>query len=423
MTNNKKIAIIGLGYVGLPLAHGFSQSFEIIAFDIDQERITELNSRFDRTSELTDLQLAEMQNCEFTSDEEVLADADVFIVTVPTPVDSANIPDLTALRSASKMIGKYLSLGNIVVFESTVYPGATREVCIPLLEQGSGLVLNTDFFVGYSPERINPGDRKNTLQTITKITSGSNDYSRGVIDELYGRVVEKTHSATSIEIAEAAKVIENIQRDVNIALMNEFSLIFQKLNIETKEVLAASGTKWNFLNFEPGLVGGHCIGVDPYYLTHKSQQIGYLPEVILAGRNLNERFPKELVSRFVKECVSRDKLSSKSKRVLVLGITFKEDCPDVRNTKTTSIVDDLLDFGFDVDIFDPVADIKGLSTRYQNLCIPSVDRLDYVGVILAVKHREFRKLSLSEIEAMGSGNPIVFDIKSILPSGTNVIGV
>lgn len=423
MNSDKTIAVLGLGYVGLPLLHAFSQSYATIGFDVDESRIAQLKRGVDKTGELSAQEMQQLNPDVFNADEGALSAADVYIITVPTPVDIANIPDLTALIAASEMVAAFLAPGNLVIYESTVYPGATREVCVPILEARSGLRLNSDFYVGYSPERINPGDRSQNFTKIVKVTSGSDDWSARFINELYGSVVERTYSAPSIEVAEAAKVIENIQRDVNIALMNEFSLIFQRLGIQTKEVLKAAGTKWNFLNFEPGLVGGHCIGVDPYYLTHKAQQVGYLPELILAGRNLNERFAKELVGRFIKEGVNRNILNSPETKILIMGVTFKEDCPDVRNTKTTALIDEFLDFGFRVDVFDPIADKDGLQEKYRSLCISELEQDCYAGIIVAVKHECFRAFSVQDLLAISTQSPIIYDMKSILPSSPEVLGI
>ncbi len=423
MSSDKTIAIVGLGYVGLPLLHAFSQCYATIGFDTDESRIEQLKGGVDKTGELSKQEMQELSADAFTADETALSAADVFIITVPSPVDSANIPDLSALISASETVATFLTPGNVVIYESTVYPGATREVCVPILEARSSLRLNSGFFVGYSPERINPGDRNNKFKQIVKVTSGSDSWSAGFVNELYARVVDSTYGAPSIEVAEAAKVIENIQRDVNIALMNEFSLIFQQLGIETKEVLKAAGTKWNFLKFEPGLVGGHCIGVDPYYLTHKAQQVGYLPELILAGRNLNERFVKELVRRFMKEYVRRGLGASNEKRILMLGITFKEDCPDVRNTKVTALIDEFMDLGFKVDVFDPVADTDGLEEKYRALCISELEPDCYAGIVIAVKHDYLRAFSLSDLMSISTEKPIVYDIKSMLPSSLDILGI
>ena len=352
---NIKIAVIGLGYVGLPLAVEFSQKKNVIGFDVNEKRIAELKEGFDKTGELTTNEILSAKNINFTTNIDDLLASDFYIVTVPTPVDNKNIPDLSMLKSASSLVGKVLSKDNIVVFESTVYPGATEEICVPILQKESNLILNKDFFCGYSPERINPGDKKNKLTNITKITSGSTKESAILINELYSEIISAgTHMTNSIMEAEAAKVIENTQRDINIALMNELSIIFRKMNIDTEAVLEASRTKWNFLDFKPGLVGGHCIGVDPYYLTYKSEMVGHKSQIILAGRGLNDGMPKYIYDEF--KILLKSKINNINPRILVMGVTFKENCPDIRNSKIFDVVKLLLEDKHNVDLYDSLAD-------------------------------------------------------------------
>jgi UDP-N-acetyl-D-galactosamine dehydrogenase len=363
------IAIIGLGYVGLPLAVEFGKQFDTLGFDINTQRIAELRSGQDRTLETTPEELAQATRLQFTTDPAALAACNVYIVTVPTPIDKANRPDLTPLVKASETVGKVLKVGDIVIYESTVYPGATEEVCVPVLEKFSGKKINIDFFCGYSPERINPGDKEHRLPHIKKVTSGSTPEVAEVVDQLYKKIITAgTHKASSIKVAEAAKVIENTQRDVNIALMNELSLIFKKLGIDTLEVLQAAGTKWNFLPFRPGLVGGHCIGVDPYYLTHKAQEVGYHAEVILAGRRINDTMASHVADEVIK-LMLRKNLPVLGSKVLVLGLTFKENCPDLRNTKVVDIVTALQGYNTQVDIYDPWIDVAEAKHEYDLDCL------------------------------------------------------
>jgi UDP-N-acetyl-D-galactosamine dehydrogenase len=412
------LAIIGLGYVGLPLAVEFGKQRPVIGFDINPARITELQSGQDHTLECSPQELAEASQLRYSCQPDELKSAQVYIVTVPTPVDQANRPDMTPLVKASETVGKALKAGDLVIYESTVYPGATEEVCVPVLERFSGLKFNTDFFCGYSPERINPGDKEHRLPTIRKVTSGSTPAVAEAVDQLYGQIITAgTHKASSIKVAEAAKVIENTQRDVNIALMNELSLIFHRLGIDTLEVLQAAGTKWNFLPFRPGLVGGHCIGVDPYYLTHKAQEVGYHPEVILAGRRINDNMARHVADETVKLMLRKGHPVLGSK-VLVLGLTFKENCPDVRNTKVVDIVKHLKVYNTQVHIYDPWIDIAEAEHEYGLQCLAQVPKPgEYAAVVLAVGHQQFVELGEEGIKAWGSPNAVLFDVKSILPMG------
>jgi UDP-N-acetyl-D-galactosamine dehydrogenase len=413
---DKIVAVIGLGYVGLPLAAAFGKVRKTIGFDINYARVEELRSGHDNTLELSGDELRSINNITFTCDQELLKEARIYIVTVPTPVDRANRPDMMPLIKASETVGKVLKKDDIVIYESTVYPGATEEVCVPVLERASGLNFNTDFFCGYSPERINPGDKVHRLQTIVKVTSGSTPDTAEEVDRLYRQIVTAgTHRASSIRVAEAAKVIENTQRDVNIALMNELSLIFHLLDIDTVEVLEASGTKWNFLPFRPGLVGGHCIGVDPYYLTHKAQEVGYHPEVILAGRRINDSIGAFVAGKAVKLMLQR-KLPVTNGKVLILGLTFKEDCPDVRNTKVVDIVRGLEDYDIAVDVFDPWININEARHEYGLACLTEMPSLsDYSAVIVAVGHSQFKMLGIDGIRALAMPGAPVLDVKSIFP--------
>jgi UDP-N-acetyl-D-galactosamine dehydrogenase len=417
------IAVIGLGYVGLPLARLFATKYKVIGFDINLQRINELNNGIDVTHEIStellksvliDNMGARDLGLHITNDIEVLKSADIFIITVPTPVDKSNNPDLTPLYKASETVGKVLKKGDIVVYESTVYPGVTEEECIPVLERVSGLKFNTDFYAGYSPERINPGDKEHTVEKILKVTSGSTPEIAKRVDDLYSSVIiAGTYLASSIKVAEAAKVIENSQRDINIAFVNELSKIFNVLGIDTHEVLKAAGTKWNFLPFKPGLVGGHCIGVDPYYLAQKAQAHGYLPEIILAGRKLNDSMGEFVASQLVKQMVKR-KIDVQNSNVLVLGFTFKENCPDVRNTKVESVVRSLESFGVSVDIYDPHADKGEVKHEYDLEINNTMPNKKYDGLILAVAHSDFTALELSNYKKEQS---VVYDIKGILPAG------
>lgn len=414
----KNIAIIGLGYVGLPLAVEFGKKRPVIGFDINAGRIKELSEGRDHTLECSPEQLREARHLVYSSDRETLKTAQIFIVTVPTPVDRANRPDMTPLVKASDTVGRALKRGDIVIYESTVYPGATEEVCVPVLEKVSGLKFNQDFFCGYSPERINPGDKEHRLPSIKKVTSGSTPPVAEEVDSLYASIiVAGTHKASSIRVAEAAKVIENTQRDVNIALMNELSLIFHKLGIDTQEVLLAAGTKWNFLPFRPGLVGGHCIGVDPYYLTHKAQEVGYHPEVILAGRRINDSMARHVADETVK-LMLRNNIPVLGSRVLVLGLAFKENCPDVRNTKVVEIVKALWEYNIEVDIYDPWIDVDEARDEYGVDCLTSAPvEGAYDSIVLAVGHHQFAKLGERGVKSFGKPESVLFDVKGILPLG------
>ena len=412
---SKKIAIIGLGYVGLPLAHAFSSKYKVIGFDIAQWRIDELKSGYDRTLELNESQVKEAisNGIEFINKLDDIADCNIYIVTVPTPIDKHKKPDLTPLLKASETIGKVLKKGDIVIYESTVYPGATEEDCVPVLERVSGLKFNEDFFCGYSPERINPGDKEHTVTKILKVTSGSTAEIGKVVDELYASIITAgTHLAPTIKIAEAAKVIENAQRDINIAFVNELSLIFDRLGIDTGEVLKAAGTKWNFLPFKPGLVGGHCIGVDPYYLAHKANEIGYHPEIILAGRGTNDNMGVFVANKVIKLMIQKGH-TVKGSRVLVLGITFKENCPDIRNSRVIDVVRELQEFGINVDVYDPWADSEEVKREYDLDLIDNEELKmeNYDGVVLAVAHKEFKELN-SQLSIINSkSNTVIYDIK------------
>jgi UDP-N-acetyl-D-glucosamine/UDP-N-acetyl-D-galactosamine dehydrogenase len=419
MSIKKTIAVIGLGYVGLPLAVEFGKQRQVIGFDINPNRVSELQRCQDHTLECSPEELAQALHLRFSCDPQDLISAQIFIVTVPTPVDRANRPDMTPLVKASETVGKVLKPGDIVIYESTVYPGATEEVCVPVLEQHSSLKFNVDFFCGYSPERINPGDKEHRLPTIKKVTSGSTPKVAEVVDALYSQIITAgTYKASSIKVAEAAKVIENTQRDVNIALINELSLIFHKLGIDTLEVLQAAGTKWNFLPFRPGLVGGHCIGVDPYYLTHKAQEVGYHPEVILAGRRINDGMAQHVADETIK-LMLRKGIPVLNSRILVLGLTFKENCPDVRNTKVVDIVQALKTYNTRVDVYDPWIDQQEALHEYGLQCLPQAPEAgEYSAVVLAVGHDQFVELGAEGIKAWGKPGAVVFDVKCILPMGT-----
>ena len=410
------IGVVGLGYVGLPLAVEFSKHYSTIGYDIDAERIAKLSSGTDVTREVEDAELAAADNLRFTDKLDEVSDCNVYIVTVPTPIDSAKRPDLTALKRASRTVGEVLNKGDVVVFESTVYPGATEEDCAPILESTSGLKLNQGFYLGYSPERINPGDRKHRLTDISKITSGSTPEAATFIDSLYRKIIRAgTYPVSSIRVAEAAKVIENTQRDVNIALINELALIFNRMGLDTREILDAAGTKWNFLNFRPGLVGGHCIGVDPYYLTHKSQEFGYHPDVILAGRRINDNMGIHVATEVVKLIVKRG-ISMPDARILIMGITFKENCPDVRNTRVIDLISELQTYRSQVEIYDPWADIQEVADEYGiNITNEIPDEGQYDAIVVAVAHKEFREMSPAEIHALGKPVHVVYDIKYVLP--------
>ena len=412
-TADQKLAVIGLGYVGLPLAVEFGKHLPVLGFDIRAPRIEELRQGLDHTLEVSPEELKHSPHLSFSCDAAALATCNVFIVTVPTPVDEARQPDFTPLRKASETIGKVLKAGDLVIYESTVYPGCTEEVCVPVLEKFSGLKFNQDFSCGYSPERINPGDKQHRLPDIKKVTSGSTPEAAEVVDALYRRIIRAgTHKASCLKVAEAAKVIENTQRDLNIALVNELALIFNRIGIDTLEVLEAAGTKWNFMPFRPGLVGGHCISVDPYYLTYKAQLLGYHPEVILAGRRINDGMGAYVASQVVK-LMLKNRLHIQGSRILILGLTFKENCPDIRNTRVIDIVKELQEYGASVELHDPWADAGEVKHEYgYELVAPVAGAYD--AVILAVGHTSFRELGAEGIRALGKGGAVVYDVKSIL---------
>jgi len=415
INENPKIGIIGLGYVGLPLAVEFGHKFDCVGFDINQERIDELKAGSDRTLEVSEQELGAASRLSFSAKMEELSECDVFIVTVPTPINKHKQPDLTPLIKASCAIGAVMKKGCTVIYESTVYPGATEEVCVPLLEEHSGLVFNKEFYAGYSPERINPGDKEHRLPTITKVTSGSTEQIANEIDALYGSIITAgTHKASSIRVAEAAKVIENTQRDLNIALINELAIIFHRLGIDTLEVLEAAGTKWNFLNFRPGLVGGHCISVDPYYLTHKAQEIGYHPRVILSGRQINDGMGAYVADQVMK-MMTRRKVHVVGSNILVLGLAFKENCPDLRNTRVVDILKELKTYNANVDVYDPWVEPAEASAEYGIEMVDELKQGHYDAVILAVGHREFLDMGAVKIRELGRGDTVLYDIKSLLP--------
>ena len=409
-----KIAIIGLGYVGLPLAVEFGKKVSVLGFDIHQKRIDELQSGQDHTLEVSPKELKQATHLSYTTNLQQLADCNFFIVTVPTPIDEFKQPDLTPLVKASESIARVLKKGDVVVYESTVYPGATEEVCIPVLEKNSGLKFNQDFYAGYSPERINPGDKLHRVTNILKITSGSTPAVADYVDQVYNLVIEAgTHKAASIKVAEAAKVIENTQRDVNIALINELALIFNKMGIDTEAVLEAAGTKWNFLPFRPGLVGGHCIGVDPYYLTHKAQAIGYNPEIILAGRRLNDGMGAYVVTQLVKAMLKK-RIQVEDAKVLILGLSFKENCPDIRNTRIIDIVNELKEYHTQIDVYDPWVDAAEAEHEYGISPISNLENGKYDAVILAVAHQQFKVMGADAIRALGKADHVLYDLKYVL---------
>lgn len=411
------IAVLGLGYVGLPLAVAFGSRGPTVAFDINSTRIAELRRGEDHTLEVDRDELAAADQLRFTDDPADLAGCNVFIVTVPTPIDDHKRPDLGALIKASETVGRALKRGDVVIYESTVYPGATEEDCVPVLERVSGLRFNVDFFAGYSPERANPGDREHRLATIMKVTSGSTPEVAEFVDSLYRRVVEAgTHKASSIKVAEAAKVIENTQRDLNIALINELAIIFNRLGIDTEEVLKAAGTKWNFLPFRPGLVGGHCIGVDPYYLTHRAQQAGYHPEVILAGRRINDGMGRHVVSELVRAMI-RSSIDVQKARILILGLAFKENCPDLRNTRVIDIVEELRSYGVEADVHDPWVDPTEAEAEYGLKLVDAPQPGAYDSIVVAVAHRQFREWGADGLRELGRPGAVLYDLKYILPPG------
>jgi UDP-N-acetyl-D-glucosamine/UDP-N-acetyl-D-galactosamine dehydrogenase len=417
LTKETQIAIIGLGYVGLPLAVEFGKKYPTLGFDINQRRVAELRQGVDHTLETDAEELKDATRLTYSTDIEDLRVATVYIVTVPTPIDDHKQPDLTPLQKASETLGKVIKKGDVAVYESTVYPGATEEYCVPIIESVSGLKFNQDFFIAYSPERINPGDKEHRLTTIKKVTSGSTPEVAEFVDNLYGSIITAgTHKAASVKVAEAAKVIENTQRDLNIALMNELAIIFAKMGIDTEDVLMAAGTKWNFLPFRPGLVGGHCIGVDPYYLTHKAESIGYHPEVILAGRRINDSMGPYVVGRLVKEMLKR-RVHVEGANVLVMGLTFKENCPDLRNTKVIDIVKELADYGVNVDVYDPWVSNEGAQHEYGITPVDQPKHGHYDAIVLAVAHSQFRDLGAAGMRVFGKEEHVLFDLKYVLPKG------
>jgi UDP-N-acetyl-D-glucosamine/UDP-N-acetyl-D-galactosamine dehydrogenase len=410
-----KIALIGLGYVGLPLAVEFGKKFETIGFDINDARVQELKEGKDSTLEVETDELQQATLLSYTTSSDEIQDCNIYIVTVPTPIDKHKRPDLTPLIKSSEMIGKLLSEGDIVIYESTVYPGATEEVCVPILKQQSGLKFNKDFYCGYSPERINPGDKEHRVTTIKKVTSGSTPEIADKVDELYQSIITAgTHKASSIKVAEAAKVIENTQRDINIALINELALIFKRLDIDTEEVLKAAGSKWNFLPFHPGLVGGHCIGVDPYYLTHKAMEVGYHPEIILAGRRLNDSMGK-YVANEVTNLMTKKRILVVDSNILIMGLSFKEDCPDLRNTRVVDVIEELGSFHCNIDVYDPWIDKEGSIREYGITPVEQPGLGKYDAIIIAVAHHQFKAMGIDAIRALGKKNHVLYDIKYILP--------
>ena len=416
-----KITIIGLGYVGLPLAHAFSEQYQVVGFDINKERVDELNGGFDRTLELTSQQVKESisNGMKFTTNLDEIKDSNIYIVTVPTPIDENNEPDLTPIVKSTETVSKVLKEGDIVIYESTVYPGATEEVCVPILEKGSGLKFNEGFFCGYSPERINPGDKEHTVKKILKITSGSTPQIAKKVDDLYTSIITAgTHLAPTIKVAEAAKVIENTQRDVNIALINELAMIFDLMGINTKDVIEAAGTKWNFIKLFPGLVGGHCIGVDPYYLSFKAQSLGYMPNLILGARQINNSMSKLIADKAIKNMVKSDK-KLKNANVLVMGVTFKENCPDMRNSKVLDIIKELEEYECNVEVYDYWVDKSDKETKNLNFVeeLP-LESKKYEAIIVAVGHDKFKEITTQEYESMSNGTPIVIDVKGIVEKPT-----
>ena len=415
--NNKKICLVGLGYVGLPLAVAFAEKFQVVGFDISSTRIQELEDGHDMTLEIDDNLLASVKgNIQYTSNIQDAKDCDIYIVTVPTPIDKSNRPDLTPLVESSKTIGSVLSENNIVIYESTVYPGVTEDICVSELEKSSGMKFNQDFYCGYSPERINPGDKEHTVTKILKVTAGSTPKIAKEVDDLYKQVITAgTYMASSIKVAEASKVIENTQRDVNIALINELALIFDQMGIDTNEVLDAAATKWNFIKLTPGLVGGHCIGVDPYYLTFKAEEVGYKPDLILAARQINNGMSKYIADKTIKEMIKVGKVI-KDSNILMLGVTFKEDCPDMRNTKVVDIIEELKDFGANVDVYDPWVDHKRESKWYKHGIIdnPLKSNKIYDAIVVAVGHKQFKNFSTKQYQDLSNGPSVVIDVKNIV---------
>lgn len=411
-----RIAVIGLGYVGLPLAVEFGKRYLTIGFDVNRSRITALISGRDSTLEVNTAELESATHLSYTTDVDKLKTCNIYIVTVPTPIDIYKRPDLSPLKKASETVGKVLSKDDIVIYESTVYPGATEEVCVPILEKHSGLTFNKNFYCGYSPERINPGDKEHRVTTIKKVTSGSTLEIADKVDALYRSIITAgTHKASSIKVAEAAKVIENTQRDINIALINELALIFRRLGIDTEEVLKAAGSKWNFLPFRPGLVGGHCIGVDPYYLTHKAMEVGYYPEIILAGRRLNDSMSKYVANEII-NLMTKKRIQVVDSNILVMGLTFKEDCPDIRNTRVVDVVQELSDFHCNIDVYDPWIDKEESIREFGITPVEQPEPGKYDAVIIAVAHHQFKSMGITAIRALGKKNHVLYDIKYILPA-------
>ena len=416
---DKKICIIGLGYVGLPLAVAFAEKFKVIGYDTNKSRVQELESGTDKTLEIDDILLHSIRsNISYTSSIDDARGCNVYIVTVPTPIDESNRPDLSPLIKASSSIGSVLKNQDIVIFESTVYPGVTRDICVPELEKSSGLIFNKDFFCGYSPERINPGDKERTVTKILKVTSGSTPEIAKEVDQLYREIITAgTHLASSIEVAEASKVIENTQRDVNIALINELALIFDQMNIDTNEVIEAAATKWNFIKLSPGLVGGHCIGVDPYYLSYKAKEMGYKPDLILAARQINSGMGKYIADKTIKEVIKAGKLI-KDSEILILGLAFKENCPDTRNTRVTDIISELRDFGAHVDVYDPWVDSKQNNLEYSLISDPLKSSKKYDAIVVAVSHKQFKEYSMDDYQGILSGTNVIIDVKNIVKEPT-----
>jgi len=419
--NHKKICLVGLGYVGLPLAVAFSGKFQVVGFDISDNRIQELKNGHDKTLEIEDDLLQSVKsNITYTTNIQDAQDCNIYIVTVPTPIDSTNRPDLTPLIESSKEVGLVLNKDDIVIYESTVYPGVTEDICVPELERSSGLIFNKDFFCGYSPERINPGDKEHTVTKILKVTSGSTPEIAKKVDELYRQVITAgTYLASSIKVAEASKVIENTQRDVNIALINELALIFDQMGIDTNEVIDAAATKWNFIKLTPGLVGGHCIGIDPYYLTFKAEEVGYKPDLILAARQINNGMSKYIADQTIKEMIKAGK-TIKSSKVLILGVTFKEDCPDMRNTKVVDIIEELKDFGVNVDVYDPWVDHDSEKDWYKHGVIdnPLESDKQYDAIVVAVSHKQFKAYTEDDYKLLSNGEGVIIDIKNIVNNPT-----
>ena len=417
--NNKKISIIGLGYVGLPLAVAFAEKFQVVGYDINELRIKDLKAGNDKTLEVDNILLESVKsNIKYTSNIQDINDSNIYIVTVPTPIDKDNRPDLTPLLQSSITVGNVLKKEDIVIYESTVYPGVTRDICVPQLEETSGLIFNKDFFCGYSPERINPGDKEHTVTKILKVTSGSTPEIANQVDQLYKEIIiAGTHLASSIEVAEASKVIENTQRDVNIALINELALIFDQMGIDTNEVIDAAATKWNFIKLSPGLVGGHCIGVDPYYLTYKAEEVGYKPDLILAARQINSGMGKYIADKTIKEMVKAGKFI-KDSNILILGLAFKEDCPDTRNTRVIDIINELKDFGADIDVYDPWVDLIQNSRNHRMIMDPLKSDKKYDAIIVAVSHKQFRAYTSKDYSRLSSDAKVIIDIKNIVKNPT-----